>query len=210
MRAGIYRELYETLGLTEAAGTDELRRAYLALVVKHHPDRNPDNPDAENRFKQISEAYAILSDPEAKARYGRMREAAGARASSSASGRARPKQSPSPDDFAQWLRKRKAPEAYNGGFWDILMGLIPGTEAYARRELAKYSLSCELFISPREAAEGLFLEINPSNGGDPADLFLLHIPAGTKDGDRFRIAGRGQAGLGVGRGDLFITVKIRR
>lgn len=208
MSAGIYRELYETLGLTEAAGTDELRRAYLALVVKYHPDRNPDNPAAEKRFKQISEAYAILCDPEAKARYGRMREAAGARASSSssASGRARPKQSPSPDDFAQWLRKRKTPEAYNGGFWDILMGFIPGTEAYARRELEKYNLSCELFLSPREAAEGLSLEINPYNGGDPSGIFSLHIPPGAKDGDRFRIAGLGHAG----RGDLFITVKVNR
>ncbi len=58
------KELYAILGLDEKAGPEELRRAYLSLAVKYHPDRNPGDPAAEERFKDISQAYAILSDPE--------------------------------------------------------------------------------------------------------------------------------------------------
>lgn len=68
-----FEKLYAALGVKEEAGPEELRRAYLALAVKHHPDRNPGDRAAEERFKEISEAYAILTDPAAKARYARMR-----------------------------------------------------------------------------------------------------------------------------------------
>ena len=263
MSAGIYKDLFETLGLTETAGPEELRRAYLALAVKYHPDRNPGDPAAEQRFKEISEAYAILSDPEAKARYGRMREAAGARASSStASGRTGPKQSASagpsspkteagssktaepdleerlaaffksargrdilkdlagelkkagldfsPGDLADWLKRKRAEasEPPKGGIWDKILGGIPGTEAHARRGLERFDLTYSLPLTARQAAEGLSLEINHSVGGEPAGHLRLQIPAGTKDGDRFRIPGRGYARPGAGRGDLFIAVKV--
>lgn len=77
MNSGPLAELYAVLGVEETAGPEELRRAYLALAVKYHPDRNSGNPEAEERFKAISEAYAVLSDPTAKARYWRMRQTAG-------------------------------------------------------------------------------------------------------------------------------------
>ncbi len=67
------KDLHAVLGVDEKAGPDELRRAYLALAVKYHPDRNPGDTVAEERFKDISQAYAILSDPAARARYERLR-----------------------------------------------------------------------------------------------------------------------------------------
>ncbi len=67
------KDLHAVLGVDENAGPEELRRAYLALVVKYHPDRNPGDSSAEDRFKDISQAYAILSDPAARARYERLR-----------------------------------------------------------------------------------------------------------------------------------------
>jgi curved DNA-binding protein CbpA len=71
---------YAVLGVAEKAGPEELRRAWLRLAVKYHPDRNPGDAKAEERFKDISQAYALLSDPAARARYERARpKPAGAR-----------------------------------------------------------------------------------------------------------------------------------
>ena len=67
------KDLYAALGVGDQAGPEELRRAWLRLAVKYHPDRNPGNARAEERFKKISQAYAILGDPAARARYERTR-----------------------------------------------------------------------------------------------------------------------------------------
>ncbi|MDR2945288.1 MAG: J domain-containing protein, partial [Candidatus Adiutrix sp.] len=67
------KSLHAILGADDGASAEALRKAYLALAVKYHPDRNPGNREAEERFKEISQAYAILSDPAARARYERTR-----------------------------------------------------------------------------------------------------------------------------------------
>ncbi len=66
------RDYYEILGVERGAGADELKRAYRQLAHKFHPDKNPDDPDAEARFKEASEAYAVLSDPEKRQVYDRL------------------------------------------------------------------------------------------------------------------------------------------
>ena len=65
------RDYYEVLGVSRTAGDQEIKSAYRKLALQFHPDRNPDNPDAEERFKECSEAYAILADSEKRARYDR-------------------------------------------------------------------------------------------------------------------------------------------
>ncbi|THB77056.1 MAG: J domain-containing protein [Desulfobulbaceae bacterium] len=62
-------EYYETLGLPKTASSEEIKKAYRKLALKYHPDRNSGDKDAEARFKDISEAYAVLSDPEKKKQY---------------------------------------------------------------------------------------------------------------------------------------------
>lgn len=73
MNQAFSKDLFAVLGVAQEAGPEVLRKAYLALAVKYHPDRNPGNKEAEERFKEISQAYAILSDPTARARYQRQR-----------------------------------------------------------------------------------------------------------------------------------------
>ena len=65
------RDPYETLGVSKAATADEIKSAYRRLARRHHPDVNPDDPGAEERFKEVGEAYAVLSDPEKRQRFDR-------------------------------------------------------------------------------------------------------------------------------------------
>lgn len=70
------RDYYEVLGLSREASTDEIRRAYRRLAREYHPDVNPDNSEAEEKFKEINEAHEVLSNPERRARYDRFGHAA--------------------------------------------------------------------------------------------------------------------------------------
>jgi curved DNA-binding protein CbpA len=74
MRSGSRpREYYQTLGIDPQATPDEIRRAYRKLALEWHPDRNPGNPDATKRFQEISEAYAVLIDPQKRSEYDELR-----------------------------------------------------------------------------------------------------------------------------------------
>lgn len=65
------RDYYEVLGVTRETSDEEIKRAYRQMALKYHPDRNPDDPDAEQRFKEAAEAYEVLRDPERRSRYDR-------------------------------------------------------------------------------------------------------------------------------------------
>ena len=63
------RDYYEVLGVNRDASDDEIKKAYRRLAMKYHPDRNPDNPKAEEHFKEVKEAFEVLSDPGKRAAY---------------------------------------------------------------------------------------------------------------------------------------------
>ena len=71
------RDYYEVLGVDRGVSEAELKKTYRKLALESHPDRNPDDPDAEARFKEVSEAYAVLSDAEKRQQYDRFGHAAG-------------------------------------------------------------------------------------------------------------------------------------
>src|SRR5258707_9733145 len=80
------RDYYEVLSLPRSASEQELKSAYRRLAVQHHPDKNPEDPQAEERFKEAAEAYAVLSDPEQRRRYDRFGHAGVSSAASAAWG----------------------------------------------------------------------------------------------------------------------------
>ena len=65
------RDYYEVLGVSKDAGDGDIKAAYRKLALKHHPDRNPEDPGAEEKFKEASEAYSVLSDAQKRAAYDR-------------------------------------------------------------------------------------------------------------------------------------------
>ncbi len=76
LASNVKRDYYEVLGVTREAGEQEIKSAYRKLALQFHPDRNPNNPDAEEKFKECSEAYAILADADKRAAYDRFGHAA--------------------------------------------------------------------------------------------------------------------------------------
>ena len=66
------RDYYTVLGVKKSASGDEVKKAFRALALRYHPDRNPDDPEAERHFREVAEAYKTLSDPEERLRYDRL------------------------------------------------------------------------------------------------------------------------------------------
>jgi curved DNA-binding protein len=94
-----YRDYYKILGVPRGSSADEIKKVYRKLAMKYHPDRNPGDKQAEDRFKEINEAYQVLSDPEKRARYDQLGE-----------------------DYSQWQQKG-APGNYDWGRWSAGQGV---------------------------------------------------------------------------------------
>ncbi|SMH43904.1 curved DNA-binding protein [Rathayibacter oskolensis] len=206
-------DYYRLLGVPRSADAKEIQRAYRALAREYHPDVNK-GADAEDRFKQISEAYHVLADPDSRAQYDRFgpefRQYAGSereygsRSRSGAAGgggRTGPRRGPA---GPTWSSARSG--AGPGGAtvdWDDLFG-----EVFGSMRGADHELTLELTVD--EAFRGGARTIVVSGPDGDRRTLDLDIPAGVVDGQRMRVTGAGGAGRDEGGlGDLVVTFRIR-
>ncbi|MFD2415972.1 DnaJ C-terminal domain-containing protein [Amycolatopsis pigmentata] len=188
------KDFYAALGVSRNATTDEIGQAYRTLARKYHPDINAD-PGAEDRFKEISEAYQVLSDPGTRARYDRFgpdfrQIPEGAERAASAGG----------------PRGANVHFGQGGGidFEDLFGGLFGAGSGAGRMSGADQE--AELPLSVEEAYRGGKRQVSVTGrGGREYDVA---IPPGVTDGQRIRLAGEGGRGRGGPAGDLFLRVRI--
>lgn len=195
---------YRTLGVSREASQDEIRRAYLKLAKKHHPDLNPGNAKAEALFKTVAAANELLSDPEKRARFDR--------GEIDAAGQERPAQ-PSYRDHAEGEPGRRysrtGPQAGGwsaeefGGIFSSLFneGRRAGGEARMPGRDELYALTAGFLDAINGATSRLTLP-----DGRTLDV---KIPPGTADGQVLRLRGQGSAGWnGDPAGDALIEIRV--
>ncbi len=217
------KDYYKTLGVNKNASADEIKKAYKKLVFKYHPDKNPGDKKAEEMFKDVSEAYAVLSDKDKRAQYDRF---------GSAGFHKRYSQEDifrgsnfsdifgemgfNPEDIFSFFKtgrsgggfRRTSTAGGGGGFRveDIFGG--GGFNQQSRPQTGQ-DLMLELSIDFMEAAKGCEKTIEYMYGGKKKSL-KVKIPPGIETGQKLRLQGKGgDAGQLNKPGDLFIKVKVQ-
>ena len=204
------RDPYDVLGVARDAAQEDIRRAYRRLARSHHPDVSKE-PDAETRFKDISEAYDVLRDPERRQAYDRFGpdwRAAGQ--AGAGAGRRRASRRSSADGgpggvFEEEVRFEDVEDLFGGGgFGDVFGDLFRGRGG-GGFGMGGADMEAVLDLSLEEAARGGRRRISLDGRSIEVD-----IPPGVTDGQRIRLAGQGSAGAGGGpAGDLLLRVRLR-
>lgn len=198
------KDYYEILGLKSGATPEEIKKAYRKLAVKYHPDKNPGDRGAEDRFKEINEAYAVLSDPDKKSQYDKF-------------GSTGFHQRYSQEDIFRGFNTSDIFREYGFGSDDILSRIFGANGGRGGRQGGRSGsmsrqggdFEMELAISFREAFAGCEKRVAYTREGKNEEL-MVKIPAGIDSGGRLRMAGKGGNGLGGGNaGDLYLNITMR-
>ena len=203
------KDYYEILGVKKSASEEEIKKAYRTLAKKYHPDKNKGNKEAENRFKEISEAYAVLSDKEKREQYDRL----GREAFSFGAGGQNPFAG---FDFGQFRARAsrgggggagggRRSTGSAGGFTDIFSDLFGGAAGgFDPMPTGGSDITAELTIDFRDAVLGTTMDLTV-NGSH----IKVKIPEGVADGQTIRLRGKGSPGSGGPPGDLNVLVHVR-
>jgi curved DNA-binding protein len=193
-----YKDYYNILGVPRGASEDEIRKAYRKLAMKYHPDKNPDDNQAEERFKEINEAYQVLSDSQKRAHYDRLGSAYSNWQQHGGRGGF---------DWGQW----SAPGGTRVDFGDMneafgdslfseffrsIFGGMGGAGADPRGSIQGYQQPVE--ISLEEAFHGATRQIQTNR-----KKMKVKIPPGVRTGSKVRVPGGGPGGR-----DLYLVIQV--
>jgi molecular chaperone DnaJ len=192
------KDFYKILGVTKDVSDAELKKVYRKLAREFHPDSNPDNAKAEARFKEISEAYSVLSDKDNRAEYDQMRAMG-------------------PGGFAGGAGRGGFPGGAQGfpggaaGFEDVFSNLFGGGGmgggfgGFGGPQRGS-DMSHRATIDFIDSIKGTTLKLNFDRGG----AVQVKIPAGIQDGQKVKVRGKGQASPNGGEaGDLLVSVHVK-
>jgi len=207
-----YKDYYKTLGVDRKATADEIKKAYRKLAMKYHPDRNKGNREAEEKFKDINEAYEVLGDAKKRARYDQFGDSY---SQYQARGGA-----PGGFDWSQWTSG--APGGYStqvdmgdlegmfGGFSDFFSTLFGGmpasssTRTRTRTQPARpqvYEQPVQITLDEAYHGTTRLLQIDSRK-------IEVKIPAGAKTGTKVRVAGAGPANSRGQASDIYLVVEV--
>lgn len=212
-----YKDYYKILGVDRNASQDEIKRAYRKLARQYHPDMNPGDKAAEERFKEINEAYEVLSDPEKRRRYDQFGADWGRWQSRGAPGGF--------EDFARQWFGQAGPEVQYvdlneifgqagslGDLFEFLFGGLggprtrPGARTGTRQARKGQDVEVPVEITLEEAFHGTTRQVERADGR----VVTVKIPPGAKTGSKIRFAGLGQPSpWGGPPGDLYLNVTVK-
>jgi molecular chaperone DnaJ len=208
----IDKDFYKILGVPKDASDADIKKAYRKLARRYHPDQNQNDPAAEKTFKDVSEAYSVLSDPEERQQYDAIR-AMGGGARFSAHGAGQPGGSGFEDIFGGLFDAGSHPRGRQpGGFtasglppeFADLFGGAGGYGGYRQAPQKGADRTATTSISFAGSIKGTSIGLREPSG----EVIDVRIPAGIKDGQKVRVRGKGQPGP-AGNGDLLVTVSVK-
>lgn len=196
------KDYYAVLGLEKSASADQIKKAYRKLAIKYHPDKNPDDKQAEERFKAVSEAYAVLSDPDKKRQYDQF-------------GADGFQQRFSQEDIFRNVDFGDIFKEFGFGGDDIFSQLFggrgghgPGCQHSRPQPVKGQDYLMRLTIPFRQAILGGERQISLDSHGT-AEQIKVRIPVGVEPGQKLRIAGKGGASPSSGPpGDLLLEILV--
>jgi curved DNA-binding protein len=214
-----YKDYYKILGIPRDADSAAIKKAYRKLARQYHPDMNPDNPQAEAKFKEVNEANEVLSDPEKRAKYDQL--------GSSYNQWQRTGGAPGGFDWSQWASGTPGQGGIHfdytsndnvfSEFFQSIFGGAPfggggrganfddffGGQRQAGRVQQGRDLDTEVAISLEEAFHGTTRLLSKEGR-----RLQIKIPRGARTGTKVRIAGEGMAASGGKTGDLYLRVTV--
>lgn len=218
------KDLYQALGVPRTASQDEIKKAYREATRKFHPDRNPGNKAAEEKFKDVSGAYEVLSDPKRRQLYDEFGEASLTQGFDAERARAYKRaQAQYSDAFAGagGFSGGGFPggsglfddvgEARSTSFDDLLSRLFGGgrvrTERPQPRSRRGADIRGDIHVGFLDALHGVTVPLRVESQDGEARTLDVKVPQGMADGGKLRL--RGQGGAGTPAGDILLTVRVK-
>jgi DnaJ-class molecular chaperone len=223
-----FKDYYSTLGVAKTATDKEVKQAYRKLARKHHPDVNPNDKSAESKFKELTEAYEVLGDPEKRRKYDelganwRMYEQAGAGGPQAGAWNV-PFGGAGGGGTYRTMTEEEVREMFGGGdpFSDFFHTFFGGTMGTAGAEAGPRGrtgrtrgarqgrdVEHEIELGLEDAYRGTTRRLSINHDGQRRDVDV-RIPPGVGDGSRVRVGGEGEQGTGgAPHGDLYLRIRI--